>query len=91
MHRPRGERIRTVFPTYFIPFRAIQDFDDMLPSDGIDVPGRICDDPQRRTVMTEIMMVGVDLAKNVFHALAWNCALLATFLTISIEHGGTPR
>lgn len=41
--------------------------------------------------MTEIMMVGVDLAKNVFHALAWNCALLATFLTISIEHGGTPR
>ena len=44
--------------------------------DGIDVPGWVCDDPQRGTVMSEIIMVGLDLAKNVFQvrgadALGW--------------------
>jgi len=41
--------------------------DDVTP-DGIFVPRWVCEDPQRRTVMSEITMVGLDLAKNVFQA-----------------------
>ncbi len=36
------------------------------PPDGIDVPRWVCNDPQRRAVMSEIITVGLDLAKNVF-------------------------
>ena len=38
------------------------------PPDGIDLPRLDCEDPQRRTVMSEIITVGLDLAKNVFQA-----------------------
>jgi hypothetical protein len=36
------------------------------PPDGINVPTWDCDDPKRRTVMAEIITVGLDLASNVF-------------------------
>ena len=43
------------------------------PPDGINVPRWVCDDPQRKAVMSEIITVGLDpladrLAKNVFVA-----------------------
>ncbi|KPP99079.1 MAG: hypothetical protein HLUCCA12_17800 [Rhodobacteraceae bacterium HLUCCA12] len=44
-------------------------FDDVTAPDGIFVPRWVCDDPQRRTVMSEITTVGLDLAKNVFQAI----------------------
>lgn len=44
----------------------VHGFDDVTAPDGIDVPRWVCDDPQRRTVMSEIITVGLDLAKNVF-------------------------
>lgn len=36
------------------------------PPDGIDVPRWVCNDPQRGAVMSGIITVGLDLAKNVF-------------------------
>ena len=33
---------------------------------SIYVPGWVCEYPQRRTVMSNITTVGIDLAKNVF-------------------------
>jgi hypothetical protein len=38
------------------------------PPDGMDVQRWVCEDPHRRTVMVENTTVGLDLAKNVFHA-----------------------
>jgi hypothetical protein len=40
--------------------------DDVTDPDGIGVPKWVCNDPQRRAVMSEITTVGLDLAKNVF-------------------------
>ncbi|MCU9850262.1 hypothetical protein OEZ60_19935, partial [Defluviimonas sp. WL0024] len=40
--------------------------DDVTAPDGINVPRWVCNDPQRRAVMSEIITVGLDLAKNVF-------------------------
>ena len=40
--------------------------DDVTAPDGISVPRWVCNDPQKRTVMSEIITVGLDLAKNVF-------------------------
>lgn len=42
--------------------------DDVTAPDGIEVPRWVCEDPRRRTVMSEIITVGLDLAKNVFQA-----------------------
>jgi hypothetical protein len=39
---------------------------DVAAPDGINVPKWVCYDPQRRTVTSEIITVGLDLAKNVF-------------------------
>ena len=36
--------------------------------DGITVPRWVCNDPQKTTVMSEIINAGLDLAKNVFQA-----------------------
>lgn len=36
------------------------------PSDGVFVPRWVYKDPQRRTVMSKIIIVGLDLAKTVF-------------------------
>src|SRR6056297_53227 len=36
------------------------------PPDGINVPWWVCDDPQKRTVMPEIITVGLDLEKTGF-------------------------
>lgn len=38
------------------------------PPDGIDVPRWVCQDRQRRVVMSEFITVGLDLAKQVFQA-----------------------
>lgn len=40
--------------------------DDVTAPDGICVPRWVCEDPQRGAVMSEIITVGFDLAKNVF-------------------------
>lgn len=36
--------------------------------DGINVPGWVCDDPQRKTVISKIITVRFDLAMNEFQA-----------------------
>jgi hypothetical protein len=41
-------------------------FDDVTAPDGICVPRWVCEDPQGRAVMSEIITVGLDLAENVF-------------------------
>ena len=40
----------------------------MTAPDGINVPRWVCDDPQWRTVMSEIITVRLDVAKHVFQA-----------------------
>jgi hypothetical protein len=47
-------------------FSALLRFDDVTAPDGINMPRWVYEDPQRRTVMSEITTVGLDLAKNVF-------------------------
>jgi len=44
------------------------------PPDGICVPRWVCKDPQRGAVMSEIITVGLDLAKNVFQVHGANGA-----------------
>lgn len=49
------------------------------PRDGIDVPRWVRESPQRRDVKSQIITVGLDLAKNVFQVHgedASGCALL---------------
>jgi hypothetical protein len=46
--------------------RRDKGIDDVTAPDGINVRRWVCDDPQRRAVMSEIITVGLDLAKNVF-------------------------
>lgn len=44
---------------------ASQGFDALTAPGGIDLPRWVCNDPQRRPVMSNITAVGLDLAKNV--------------------------
>ena len=44
------------------------------PLDGIDVPRWGCKEPRRGAVMSEIITVGFDLAKNVFQAHGANAS-----------------
>jgi hypothetical protein len=39
---------------------------DVTSPDGIAVPRWVCEDPQRKAVVSDITTVGLDLAKNVF-------------------------
>jgi transposase len=45
---------------------ALMGSDDVTAPDDIYVPRWVCEDPQRGAVMSEIITVGLDLAKNVF-------------------------
>lgn len=42
--------------------------DEVTAPDGVDVPRWVCDDPQKRTVMSGISTVRLDLAETVFPA-----------------------
>jgi len=57
--------METVF-TYFVHNSAESwlGFDDVRPSEGIDVPWWVCEDPPRMTLMLEITAVGLNRAKN---------------------------
>jgi hypothetical protein len=44
--------------------------DDVTALDGIDVPLWVCEHPRRGAVMSEIITVLLDLAKNVLYAYA---------------------
>ena len=41
---------------------------DVTAPDGVDVPRRVCDDPQKSTVMSKIFTVRLDLAETVCQA-----------------------